>query len=159
MRHTANIDVAIERGADLVICYNPFRPFVNDVEREGSFLSDRGLRLVLNQTFRTLLHSRLELGIQRYLNDHRFQGDIVLLEPTERDARFFALNPLAFWRRGEALQHGFESVWATIDRNFEELADVLGGYGLEMSRDAAARRARRVRKLRGWAADVDPVAA
>ncbi|MCA9509338.1 MAG: patatin-like phospholipase family protein [Myxococcales bacterium] len=159
VRHTANIDVAIERGADLVICYNPFRPFVNDVEREGSFLSDRGLRLVLNQTFRTLLHSRLELGIQRYLNDHRFQGDIVLLEPTERDARFFALNPLAFWRRGEALQHGFESVWATIDRNFEELADVLGGYGLEMSRDAAARRARRVRKLRGWTADVDPVAA
>ena len=26
VRHTANIDVAIEQGADLIICYNPFRP-------------------------------------------------------------------------------------------------------------------------------------
>ncbi len=159
VRHTANIDVAIERGADLIICYNPFRPFVNDVVGGGRFLADRGMRLVINQVFRTLLHSRLQLGIQRYLNDHRFQGDIVLLEPTEQDARFFALNPLAFWRRGEALRHGFESVWATIDRNFEELADVLGGYGLEMSRDAASRRARQVRKLRGWGIDPESAAA
>ena len=29
VRRTANIDVAIEHGADLVICYNPFRPFSN----------------------------------------------------------------------------------------------------------------------------------
>ena len=32
VRHTANIDVAIEKGADLVICYNPFRPFLNRVD-------------------------------------------------------------------------------------------------------------------------------
>src|SRR2546430_7648102 len=28
VRRTANIDVAIEHGAELVICYNPFRPFL-----------------------------------------------------------------------------------------------------------------------------------
>ena len=33
VRRTANIDVAIEHGADLVICYNPFRPFSNRVVR------------------------------------------------------------------------------------------------------------------------------
>ena len=32
VRHTANIDVAIEKGADLIICYNPFRPFLNRVD-------------------------------------------------------------------------------------------------------------------------------
>src|SRR5215468_12059734 len=31
VRRTANIDVAIEHGADLIICYNPFRPFHNRV--------------------------------------------------------------------------------------------------------------------------------
>ncbi|MFP6639415.1 MAG: patatin-like phospholipase family protein, partial [Myxococcota bacterium] len=73
VRNTANIDVAIEKGADLIICYNPFRPFVNrpdsgdqDPERSGvgAHLADRGLKLVLNQTFRTLLHSRLKLALQ-----------------------------------------------------------------------------------------------
>ena len=150
LRHTANIDVAIERGADLVICYNPFRPLFNDPAETGRHLSDRGLKLVANQAFRTLLHSRLKLGIQRYLNDESFQGDIVLLEPTERDDRFFAMNPLAFWKRGEALQHGFESVRSTLGQNFDELSEVLRGYGLEMSREMADRRAQRVKNLRGW---------
>jgi hypothetical protein len=93
IRHTANIDIAIEKGADLIVCYNPFRPFLNRIEADdgrpryfaaGRYLSDRGLKVVMNQAFRTLLHSRLKLGLQRYLADDRFQGDIVLLEPRER---------------------------------------------------------------------------
>jgi hypothetical protein len=98
VRHTANIDIAIEKGADLIICYNPLnRVDAEDGDAayfaEGRYLADRGLKVVINQVFRTLLHSRLKLGIQRYLTDDRFQGDIVLLEPRERDADFFATNP------------------------------------------------------------------
>ena len=40
---------------------------------DGRYLSDRGIFVVLNQVFRTLLHSRLKLGIQRYLDDDRFE--------------------------------------------------------------------------------------
>jgi len=160
VRNTANIDVAIEKGADLIICYNPFRPFLNRVEEEGAdkpayfadgrYLADRGMKVVLNQVFRTLLHSRLKLGLQRYLADDRFRGDIVLLEPREHDANFFALNPLAFWKRAEAVQHGFESVRDTIERNFEQLSEVFSLYGLEMSRTAAASKASAIREERGW---------
>ena len=110
--------------------------------------------MVLNQVFRTLLHSRLKLGLQRYLTDDRFQGDILLLEPRERDAEFFNVNPLAFWKRQDAIHHGFESVRLTIEQNFETVQDVLGHYGLEMSRDAARRRADRVRTERGWSSPV-----
>jgi NTE family protein len=159
VRSTANIDVAIEKGADLIICYNPFRPFLNKIDEEGGdwsyfangrYLSDRGLKAVMNQVFRTMLHSRLKLGMQRYLTDDRFKGDIVLLEPREHDANFFALNPMAFWKRTEAVQHGFESVRDTIEQNYDELSEVLGSYGLKMSRAAARRRANRVREDRGW---------
>jgi predicted acylesterase/phospholipase RssA len=160
VRNTANIDVAIEKGADLIICYNPFRPFVNRVDEEGSdkpayfadgrYLADRGMKVVLNQVFRTLLHSRLKLALQRYLTDDRFRGDIVLLEPREHDANFFAVNPLAFWKRAEAVQHGFESVRDTIERNFEQLSEVFSLYGLEMSRTAAATKADAIREERGW---------
>jgi hypothetical protein len=160
VRHTANIDIAIEKGADLIICYNPFRPFLNRIDSEegsaayfadGRYLSDRGLLVVLNQVFRTLLHSRLKLGIQRYLADDRFQGDIVLLEPREREAEFFAMNPLAFWKRADAVQHGFESVRMTIEQNFDQLESVLGHYGLQLDREAARRRADRARAAQGWA--------
>jgi predicted acylesterase/phospholipase RssA len=159
VRHTASIDVAIEKGADLIVCYNPFRPFLNRIDAEGGaapyfangrYLADRGMKMVLNQVFRTLLHSRLKLGLQRYLTDDRFQGDILLLEPRERDAEFFNVNPLAFWKRADAIQHGFESVRLTLEQNFDAVQEVLAHYGLEMSRDAARRKAERVRTERGW---------
>ncbi len=165
VRHTANIDVAIEKGSDLIICYNPFRPFLNRVDpdivdpahfAEGRYLSDRGMKLVINQVFRTLLHSRLELGLQRYAADRKFRGDIVLLEPQERDADFFALNPLAFWHRSEALQHGFQSVRGTVERNFDLLEPVLARYGLEMSRETARLRAEELCAERGWAPEPKP---
>jgi predicted acylesterase/phospholipase RssA len=167
IRHTANIDIAIEKGADLIICYNPFRPFLNRIDDEGEgssyfaagrYLSDRGLKVVLNQVFRTLLHSRLKLGIQRYLADERFRGDIVLLEPREQDADFFGINPLAFWRRAEAIRHGFESVRRTLEQNFEQLESVFGRYGLEMDPESARRKASRLRAAKGWKITDEPAA-
>src|SRR5439155_235217 len=106
VRRTANIDVAIEHGAELVICYNPFRPFHNRVVRryvpeqgryviEGRPLASQGMLTVLNQVLRTLLHSRLQLGIQQYQDDPNFQGDIILLEPGETDLAFFKMAPLS----------------------------------------------------------------
>ena len=126
--------------------------FTSDV-LAGNPLGDpvtRGLPVILNQVFRTLLHSRLKLGIQRYLADDRFQGDIVLLEPRERDADFFAMNPLAFWKRSEAVEQGFESVRQTIEQNFEQLAEVFGAHGIGLDREAARRRAEQMRAQRGW---------
>jgi predicted acylesterase/phospholipase RssA len=135
VRRTANIDVAIEQGADLVICYNPFRPFLNSVVRDGSprlhYLSDRGLRTVLNQVLRTMLHTRLALGLRAYLHDESFRGDIVVIEPRETDETFFDLNPLAFWKRSHAVAHGFESVRRTLLDHADVLGPLLARYGLE----------------------------
>ena len=95
VRRTANIDVAIEHGADLVICYNPFRPFSNRVRRRfdqrdaaatsttARCMADGGLLSILNQVFRTLLHSRLQYGLRQYQDDPNFQGDIIVVEPKE----------------------------------------------------------------------------
>src|SRR5499433_2538650 len=88
VRRTANIDVAIEHGADLVICYNPFRPFNNTVVKgrhrrgePGTPLAEYGMLAVLNQVFRSMLHSRLHLALHQYRDDPDFNGDIILVEP------------------------------------------------------------------------------
>ncbi len=156
VRHTANIDVAIDKGADLIICYNPFRPFNNRSEAlaeladDDAFLKDRGLPVVLNQVFRTLLHSRLDLGLERYASDEDFRGDIVLIEPEESDADFFGVNPMAFWRRAESIRHGFESARRSIEENLPELTAVFGRYGLALDPKNARREAARLRRKKGW---------
>lgn len=143
VRRTANIDVAIEHGADLVICYNPFRPFSNRVRRttrnghyviEGRPLADTGVLTVFNQVFRTLLHSRLQYGLRQYQDDPNFHGDILVIEPKETDAHFFRLNALAYWQRLRAAQYGYISVSESIQQNYDLIKQILESYGILMTR-------------------------
>ncbi len=145
VRRTASIDVAIEHDADLIICYNPFRPFSNRVthryvpERgefitEGTRLADQGIITVLNQVFRTLLHSRLQYGLREYQDDPNFNGDIIVIEPTESDTDFFEMNPLAFWDGPKAGRHGYASVTQSIETHYDVVKTILQSYGILMTR-------------------------
>lgn len=135
VRRTANIDVAVEQGADLIICYNPFRPYLNDPHTPGRvgsrYLADRGLQTVMNQVLRTMLHTRLAMGLRGYMHDEHFRGDIVVIEARETDEKFFDLNPLEFWRRADAVQHGLQSVRKTLYDSAEVLTPIFARYGLE----------------------------
>ena len=136
VRKTANISTAVRHNAQLIICYNPFRPFVNYHHRPGTSnrrsLADMGIGAVLNQAFRTMLHSRLRLGIEKLRLDENFRGDCILIEPAETDARFFNISPLAFWRRAEAAAHGYQSVKTSLEKHYEPLKEILGAYGIEV---------------------------
>jgi NTE family protein len=145
VRRTANIDVAIEHGADLVICYNPFRPFSNRVRRrfdrergeyvhDGRLMADGGVLTILNQVFRTLLHSRLQYGLREYQDDPNFRGDIIVIEPKESDAQIFKLNALAYWERLRAAQLGYASVIESITANYDLIKSILQRYGVTMTR-------------------------
>jgi predicted acylesterase/phospholipase RssA len=149
VRKTANIDVAVESGADLIICYNPFRPFHNRVAAryseekkkqvvDGRYISDQGLLSVLNQVFRILLHTRLDYGIDLYRRDPRFRGDIILIEPTEYDYKFFDMNPLALRERRRAARRGYDSVSESIERKYQPLRRILDAYGLVLKRPSGA---------------------
>jgi predicted acylesterase/phospholipase RssA len=148
VRKTANIDVAVESGADLIICYNPFRPFHNKVisrysrEKkkhvvEGKYLADQGVFSVLNQVFRILLHTRLDYGIELYRRDPRFRGDIILIEPAEYDYEFFEMNPLSLRERHRAAKRGYDSVSESIEMKYHSLRGILDAYGMVLDRPSA----------------------
>jgi len=134
-RQTAPIELAMKKGADLIICYNPFRPFrhapTKSLSAKYSSMGQMGLTKVLDQSIRTLLHSRLSLAIEDLKNDTSFSGDLVVLEPAESDADFFSINPLSFWRRAEAARHGFITVLRDFERNLVRLQSLFRRYGLE----------------------------
>lgn len=145
VRRTANLDVAVEHGCDLIICYNPFRPFSNRVQRrfdrdtgqyvhDGHPLAESGVLSVLNQVFRTLLHSRLQYGLREYQDDPNFRGDIIVIEPRETDVHFFQLNALSYWERLRAAQLGYMSVSESIERQYDLIKSVLERYGLTITR-------------------------
>jgi NTE family protein len=157
VRRTANIDVAIEHGADLIICYNPFRPFSNRLVRRyvpernayvvtGTPMADRGMLAILNQVLRTLLHSRLQLGLRQYQEDPNFQGDIILIEPTERDLAFFQMAPVNFWQGQMAGRHGYLSVTQSIENHYDIIKQILQRHGILMTRKDVREGLERIRK-------------
>lgn len=152
VRRTANLDVAIEHGADLVVCYNPFRPFNNAVSRTsrrgeaGAPLADHGMLAVMNQVFRSMLHSRLHLALNQYREDPNFHGDIILIEPTDSDETFFNMFPMNFWERRRAADHGYLSVTMAIEAHYETLTRVFERNGVTVSRRGIDEGAGRIRE-------------
>ena len=153
VRRTANLDVAVEHGADLIICYNPFRPFSNrpretenGFEFDGERMADGGLLSILNQVFRTMLHSRLLYGIRQLRNDPTFTGDLIVIEPKESDSHFFELNALAYWERMRAAQLGYQSVTDSIQRNYDRVRTILARNGLTMTQRNVERNLRKMKR-------------
>ncbi|MEM9293906.1 MAG: patatin-like phospholipase family protein [Acidobacteriota bacterium] len=136
---TLHASVALESGADLLLCINPIVPVdtVSAVERgimKRGRLIDRGLPTVLSQTFRTLIHSRLEVGMARY--DSTFSGkDIVLLEPRRDDYRMFFRNIFSFRGRRELCDHAYRATRRELRERFDELMGVLARHGLALDRE------------------------
>ncbi len=143
---TAHIDVAVAKGAELIICYNPFRPVENRVFGEyirrenryvtrGNPLAMGGIITILNQIFRSVFFTRLHQTIDHYRQDPQFKGDIILIEPSASDMNFFEMNPLIYSNRIKAARIGFESVRNSIDGHYKHIEAILSGYGIKMSRD------------------------
>jgi NTE family protein len=136
---TVHASVALEKGAELVLCVNPIVPIdtVRAIEQgvlpRGTLL-DRGLPTVLAQTFRTLIHSRMAVGMAAY--ETRYRGaDVVLLEPERHDYRMFFTNIFGFDERIEVCEHAYQATRETLLARFDELAPVLARHGLTLRRD------------------------
>lgn len=150
VKRTTNMDLAIRKGADLVICYNPFRPYNNRLvfeylREEDKYvtknrrISDNGLLMIFNQVFRTIFATRIRYFIDQVTMDRNFKGDVILIEPKEDDSTFFEMNPFSFWNRAKAARHGFTSVKNTIEGRFDEVSRILASYGIEMTREIVDR--------------------
>ncbi len=150
VRRTANISQAVKRGASLIIAYNPFRPFVNyyaDQLLNGqTSISDMGIGTVINQAFRTMLHTRLLLGIEKLRLDPSFHGDVILLEPSETDVKFFNMNPMNFWQRAESALHGYISATEAIERHYHRIDAILKTYGIRTDLQRLRDRVEQIRR-------------
>lgn len=127
---TANVRVAVEKGCELVICYNPFTRIRYD--RAGRSLYEHGLPALIWQATRTLIGARLDMAKELVYRDDTVQADVVFIEPAEDDYTFFGMNPLNFWSKEAAASHGYDAVTGAVDANYEILAQVFSCHGIEL---------------------------
>jgi NTE family protein len=144
---TTNIDIAVEAGAEFIVVVNPLVPFVNDFSKEIPTLfgsrarrvSDMGFAKIAYQTFKLVAYQRLHEMAARW--KERYPGvDIVLIEPEPDDELMFQTNILNYASRIDVARHGFQSVTVRLAQDYDELRDVCGRHGIEIS-------ATRVRKV------------
>jgi NTE family protein len=139
LRGTASLDVAIERGATLVVCINPLVPFETtespDASDKGSskHLSQRGIQSITNQSLRIFSHSGLQYHIKQLRRTHP-EVDIILIEPDHEDYQMFFYNIMRYSARLIVARHGFESATLDLAMDYKHYKQVLARHGIPLSR-------------------------
>jgi NTE family protein len=151
LKKTLHASVAMEQGARLMLCINPLVPFdatppspaPDPGERRlrprhpGARIPrmvDGGLPAVLSQTFRSLIHSRMALGMKHY--EQAFPAtDIVLIEPDHRDFQLHRTNLFSYRQRRELAELAYQRTRAFLRSAPLPLTRKLArhGIGLDMS--------------------------
>ncbi|KPF50235.1 patatin [beta proteobacterium AAP121] len=169
LKKTLHARVLLDEGLDLLLCLNPLVPFDarGATSREAprhrvlGGASERipqlvagGLPLVLSQTFRSLIHSRLELGMKGYEASHP-DTDILLFEPDHADPEMFLANTFGYSQRRVLAEHAYQHTRADLRSRRSQLRTTLAAHGLRMDEavlDDAQRRLLRRRMGRRPAA-------
>lgn len=136
---TVHASVALEDGARLVLCVNPLVPAdVTAAEKAGKarngIIVRRGLPTVLSQTIRTLIHSRLQVGMGTYKN--RFpDADVLLFQPDRDEYRMFFINIFSFESRRAVVELAYQSTRRDLRRRRAVLEPVLARHGIRLRGD------------------------
>jgi hypothetical protein len=94
---------------------------------------------VISQTFRTLIHSRLELGLACYGNRYG-DADVVLLEPRRDDYRMFFTNIFRFSSRRHVAEHAYTATRRELWERREELEPIFAKHGVRLRVDLLERK-------------------
>jgi NTE family protein len=141
LKKTLHASVLLDEGLDLLIALNPLVPF--DATRQGRervmsaakspipTLAEAGLPTVLSQTFRTLIHSRLELGLRGYAVSHPDTA-IVLFEPDHRDSALYLANTFGTAHRRQLAEHAYQRTLADLRARRSELQMAFAKAGLSL---------------------------
>lgn len=141
---TLHASVALDHGVDLLLCVNPLVPV--DTSREGQkarassgTVMEHGLTAVLSQTFRTLVHSRLEIGLASYAD--RYPGaDVVLFEPPSNAYEMFFANLFSLKERREVCAFAYRTTREDLRERADELEPILARHGVRIRRDVLAKK-------------------
>lgn len=149
LKKTLHASVAMDQGVDLMLCLNPLVPFnatvpANPKVMQGALAPERrkipkivdgGLPAVLSQTFRSMIHSRMELGMKHYERAYP-DTDIVLIEPDHRDPELYLANTFGYAQRRHLAEHAFQQTRHLLRSRSTSLSAKLRRHGIALDHAA-----------------------
>ena len=140
LKKTLHASEALDDGMRLVFCVNPIVPFdAREAARSGrpphARLAEGGLPVVLSQTFRAIIHSRLTTGLSKYRSQYR-GADVLLFQPTPDDSEIFFTSLFGYATRRRLCEHAYQRTRADLLARAGELEPVLSRHGLRLRRRA-----------------------
>lgn len=138
LKKTLHASVALKEGAKLVLCINPLVPFdaslaAHERHLKHRNLVDGGLPVVLAQTFRAIIHSRMKTGLARYEIEYK-DADVILFEPHRDDADMFFTNMFSYADRKRLSEQAYRKTREELLRRYDELQPKLARHGVSINR-------------------------
>ena len=148
LKKTLHASEALDDGAKLVICINPIVPFDAQLAaRRGRLpranLVEGGLPVVLSQTFRAVIHSRMAVGLSKYRTQYR-GSDVMLFQPEPDDSTIFFTNIFSYATRRQVCEHAYQRTRADLLARAASLGPVFRRHGMRLRRDVLADAGRRL---------------
>ncbi len=136
---TMHASVTLEAGAELVFCINPLVPVDTRKAVQQNLLRRapvmrRGLPSVLSQTVRTMIHSRMSLGLKAYERIYP-DADVILIEPPREDYEDFFSNIFSFSSRRSVCEHAYDATRQSLLARCDVIEPILARHGLRLNLD------------------------
>lgn len=132
LRRTMNASAALKQDTHLLFAVNPIVPFERDLKMDEKGLVSGGLPLVLSQTFRSIVQSRLKSGLDKYesLFPH---ADIILAEPDANDETLFKSNLFSYSKRDQLCDYAYQSTRQHLINQKETIEPILHRHGMSLN--------------------------
>ena len=99
-----------------------------------SALINGGLPLILSQTFRALIQSRMKIGFKKYRTSHS-DADLLLIEPERDDEELFFTNVFSYASRNALCEHAYQATRKDLRKRVDELEPMLADYGMTLNHE------------------------
>jgi predicted acylesterase/phospholipase RssA len=141
-----HLDIAIERGAKLVVVVNPRVPMQNDRDSaclpslstgRCSSIAELGISIAREQSLRVENHEKLALELELCRSRHP-EVDIVLIEPGPEETLLFFQSPMSQASRTQVMNYGLQLTLGQLQSRFDELQTVFARHGIRCSSEQLA---------------------
>ena len=139
LRRTLHASAALDEGVDLLIGINPLVPFDAGENPQNSGIPAQklikgGLPLILSQTFRALIQSRMKIGFKKYHRSHE-NADLLLMEPDRDDQDIFFTNIFSYSSRNALCEHAYQATRKDLLDRTGDLEPLLEKHGIKLRLD------------------------
>lgn len=131
---TLHASAALKEGVRLLFAINPIVPYkapLVENEPQPPSLVEGGLVPVLSQTFRSLIYSRMKIGMERYRHEYP-DADILLLEPARDDREMFFANVFSYSDRKRLCEHAYQQTRRDLLSRAQKLEPILARHGMAL---------------------------